>query len=970
MDFAVLGPLRVTDGTVQLDVGGARQRRLLAQLVMRVNEVVSLDRLIASVWDEGTVPEKADRVIRSYVSRLRRSLQPSASADELRAMIPARPPGYVLEVDPDRVDAARVERLAAEGRTRLDLDEPDAALELLDRALELFRGRPYDEFADLGWAVAEAQRLDELRAQIHEHQIDCRLHLALHQDLIPELEALVERYPLREGLWGQLMLALYRCGRQADALRAYGSLRETLAEELGIDPSPSIQELETRILRQDVDLAVRPNGRPARVASSRLPAPLTSLIGRDGDVAAVIEAARSTRLVTVIGVGGVGKTRIALEATRWASTDFDGGAWWAELAPVGERADLLSVIASALDLTPNPGADVLESIVGGIGDEHLLLAIDNCEHVIDYVCELVEEILARCPRTVILSTSREPLGVAGEFVIPLGPLAVAGTGGDTSGAAVVLFMDRARASGATVAEVDGVVADICRRLDGLPLAIELAAGLTRTLDTVEIRDGLKQRFELLVGARRTSDRHRTLRNTLTWSYDLLHDEERDLLHWLAVFAGQFSLDDLQRVSGQGQGYLVTTLRDLVDKSLLVATPEGGRTRYRLLETVREFAAEHLEAAELAAPRRTAHARAFGQLALELGELSRGPEEAEAVQRAVDSIDNLREAYRWAEITGDADTALTIVTELFDVGKWTGRYEILDWAESVLAMPGARATSRGATAVAISGECALMRGEFAEAERLALEAISMDPPAHRPSLAHYVHSGVAWFTGDRGQTVERARIMRESAERSGSHLDALLARSQEIRVRWNEPEARDAMEQLIAQARELGNGIALSQIHMYRGGLRHSLGDPECHLDMRESARIAGRCGYGLMQARASRQAAVQEGMTVEDPRRQLVEVIDVTTRFRGPEMALDRMQALALVQLLLGRLERWDDLAVLAGFKTPTRPPIHANTGEEVDRIEERARLVLGADRYDALVARGSEMGLAEVLEVARPDPS
>ena len=966
MDFAVLGPLEVTDEGVRLDLGGLRQRRLLAQLLLRANEVVSLDRLVASVWDGDDVPDTADRVIRSYVSRLRRSLQPDASADDLRALIPARAPGYVLEVDPDRVDAARVERLSAEGTARLGVGEVDAALELFDQALSLWRGRSYDEFADQEWATPEAQRLEELRSQIVEEQIESRLRLAHHMDLVGELEALVERYPLRERMWGHLMLAQYRCGRQADALRTYQTLRSTLVEEVGIDPSPSVQELEQRILQQDPALDVDLPDKIVRAAATRrLPAPRTSLIGREADLSEIARALRSSRLVTVIGVGGVGKTRVTLEVARRVASEFGDGVWWAELAPVGDRADVLSVVASALDLRPNPGVDMIESIIGGIGDQKLLLVIDNCDHVIDHSYELVDEVLSRCPNARILVSSRESLAVEGESVTPLQPLARRETDEDPD-PAVELLVERAYAAGAELAGDDDVIAEICQRLDRLPLAIELAAGLPRSLTASEIRDGIDNRFELLVGARRTTDRHRTLRNTLSWSYDLLDDTNRDLLCWLAVFAGSLSFDDLQRVSGLGHAPVLTGLRDLVNKSLVVATPSGGRTHYRLLETVREFAADQLEAMGFASDRRTGHAHAFADLAIELGERSRGPDEADAVHRGVASIDNFREAFRWAELTGDADTALTIVTELFDIAKWTGLYEVLGWADSALAIPGARETPRGATAIAISGESALMRGDLPQAERLAMEAIAMDPPPHRPSLAHYVYAGAPWFAGDVATMRERISVMREVAERTGARLDELMAISQELATRRNEPGAQMLMDQVTAIAHEFDNSMVLSQLYIYRGGIR-GFDDPACHLDRREAASIAARCGYRVTEERANRMAATAEGLVAEDPTPQLAELIEMAARLRGPEMALELCHTLALAKMLLVQLQRWNEVAVVGGFGEATLEPwLDPQFGHEIEDIEREAHRAIGAEQFDSWWTRGAQMSLTEVLDLVR----
>ena len=462
----------------------------------------------------------------------------------------------------------------------------------------------------------EAARLEELRLLAAEGRIEADLALGRHAEVVGELEGLVGEYPVRERLWRLLVLGLYRAGRQADALAAYRRARDMLAAELGIEPGQELRALERQVLRQEV-----PAARPA--ARHNLPAVLTSFEGRDEEVAAVGGLVAEARLVTLTGPGGAGKTRLALEFAAGVVERFGDGVWLADLAGIADAGLVPSVVMQALGVRQSGEVPVMEALVWRLGSAELLLVLDNCEHVLGACADLAAALLGSCPGLRVLATSREPLGVPGEAVYPVPPLPVpAGSDGAQSLAAapaVRLFLARARSAGAgagVAAAPAGVVARICRELDGLPLAIELAAARTSVLSAEEIAARLADRFRFLGLRRPVGDpRHQTLKAAVGWSYDLLSADERRVFGELSVFAGGFTLAAAAAVCRGGDEAAALDLVDqLAAKSLLVAERAAAGTRYRLLETIRQYAAGALADAGQTEQARQRHAETFLLLA--------------------------------------------------------------------------------------------------------------------------------------------------------------------------------------------------------------------------------------------------------------------------------------------------------------------------------------------------------------------
>jgi predicted ATPase/DNA-binding SARP family transcriptional activator len=738
MEFGILGPLTVRSGGRDVTIGGRQQRRLLAALLVSAGTVVSSDRLAAALWGDEW-PATALTTLYAHLSRLRRTLH----ADGAEVLV-TQPPGYVLRIRIEQLDAGRFERLLAEARAAT-ADQPATALARLDEALALWRGPAYAEF---DFARSEAMRLEELRLAAMEERFDAGLALSRHADLVGAIEAYAAEHPMRERCQGQLMLALYRCGRHAEALAAFRAFRDRLDDELGVEPSAELRDLHTAVLRQDLRLDVTPV-EPAPRPPGGLPAATSSLVGRDRDLAAVVEALADCRLLTLTGPGGVGKTRLAVQAATDAAYRYADGAWFCELAQVTDGTAVAHALAAAVGATQQPGSDIERSVLAFLTSRRGLLVLDNCEHLLDEAARLVHAILRNCPDVTVLATSRTALGIPGEALRPTAPLPVPAPGAVES-PAVRLFLDRALAVrpdldlSATNLEH---VAAVCRRLDGLPLAIELAAARIRSLNPADLAARVDDGFGLLTAARSTvAERHRTLRAVVDWSYALLQPDEQRLLGRLSVFAGGFTLVAAEQVGG-GDTF-IDALTALVDGSLVTAGSTSDHVRYTMLETIRAYSAElSLASGELPKIRRT-HAEYFVSLAEQAGRGLRGPQEGRWMTALDADVGNLRAAHRWAIGETDVDLALRLSAALYQYVLYRFSDEVVSWGETALALPGAETHPLFSTVCGAVGEGLTLRGDLRRAQAVAERALAgIDDPddaARLPVLK--VMAAVALYEG--------------------------------------------------------------------------------------------------------------------------------------------------------------------------------------------------------------------------------
>ena len=589
MEIRILGPIEAhADGGV-LPLGGLRERALLALFALSPGQTISTDRLIDELWGED-LPANPSNALQALVSRLRRAVGSDT--------VVTRAPGYFLDIQPEAVDASRFRALVDAARSE---HNPALRSQLFDEALSLWRGLALAEFPFEEFAQRESTALEELRFAAVEGRIAADLESGGGAELVPELEQLVAAHPLRESLRASQMLALYRAGRQAEALRVYTAARNLLGEELGIEPGPELRALEESILMQDPALRSSQPGAAAAPPGTTLPVRLASFVGREEEIAEVAAALATSRLVTLTGAGGVGKTSLALEVGRRRQAEYPNGVWLVELAPVMDPARVADTLVTALHLDQvigfgagmSPDADSVATVVEYLRARRTLLILDNCEHVIEAAAAVAETILLACPTVEILATSRDRLGIPGELLWRVPSLGVTNGSSD----AIKLFVERAHAVNLSFSpdrDDLGHIGDICRKVDGMPLAIELAAARVRSLTVEEIALRLDRDIGILRGGPRGAvQRQQTLRATIDWSYELLTPREAGLFASLSVFHGRFALEGAEAAASPDLLEVLDSLERLIDSSMIAPISVGETGRYGMLETLRVYAREKL-----------------------------------------------------------------------------------------------------------------------------------------------------------------------------------------------------------------------------------------------------------------------------------------------------------------------------------------------------------------------------------------
>ncbi len=782
---SVLGPLEVTDPAGRaVRVGGHRVRALLILLALDAGRVVPAHVLIGRLWGEER-PADAANALHSLVSRLRVALR---QAGVPGGVLESSPAGYRLAVQPEAVDAIAFEAQARAGRQALARGAAQDAAALLRVALGAWRGSALTDVAGEQFAFAPTARLAELRAAATLDRIEADLVLgAADAALVGELRELTADDPLAERPAALLMRALAAAGRQAEALAAYQQIRARLADQLGVDPSSQLEQAYLAVLRQEIPQAAVPSAAVPQAAVPQAAVPLpgeartarpgagagtgagtgagvrrppTSFVGRDDDLAGLLKRLAAERLVTLTGPGGVGKTRLAAEAAARLNVP----AWFAELAPVTDPAEVPYAVLDALGLrersiarhAAGTAGDAPGRLCAFLADRDAVLLLDNCEHVIDAAAALAARLLADCPRVRILATSREPLQIPGEALQVVAPLAIPSETDvpviTSVNPAVRLLADRAAAvlDGFEVSAANaGAVARICRTLDGMPLAIELAAPWLRTLTPAQLAERLDDRFALLTGGSRVAlPRHQTLRAVVDWSWDLLSDQERILARRLAVFPAEATLAAAERVCadrlpGLTAGAVLPTLAGLVGKSILARSGTGadGEARYRMLDTVRAYGLQRLAEAGEETEIRDAAARYYLDLVETADPLLRTSTQARWFRVLTAEQDNVNAAIRWVTAQGDVRSALRFVRSLGYYWAQRGHGEADALCRAILSMDPPPLTREIAEARVV---CALLaagwmwdidavRGPLTEA-LAALDGFRDDPRPGHPLVA--------------------------------------------------------------------------------------------------------------------------------------------------------------------------------------------------------------------------------------------
>lgn len=920
VDIRVLGPLEVADDDGPVALGAAKPRRLLAALVVAGGRPCSPTRLIDVLWGDSPAAS-APKLLQVYTSHLRKTLPVGVA-------ITTSAHGYALEFDPEALDAVRFERLLAEGRAALADANPTLAAALLHRALALWRGPAYAEIADDDVARGAIERVEELRLGALEERVEAELRLGRHAELLPELRAAASANPLRERFHGQLMLALYRCDRQSEALDVHRALRDRMREELGLDPTPELRELERQILNHDPQIHSSVAAAPAERLS--LPASPNPLVGRDrelGQLRALL-ARTDARLLVLTGAGGSGKTRLALEVARKAAGQFANGVAVVELAPIRDPDLVVTAISRALDVREAPDGSPLDTLVESVRGQELLLVIDNAEHLPTATPVLVE-LIARLPRLTLLVTSRRVLHLSGEHVFPVPPLA--------HDDAVRLFVERARAMDPSFELTSAnapEVGDICRRVDGLPLAVELAAARITVLSPTALRERLASRLTVLArGPHDLPARQQALRDTLTWSAELLAPEERRDFARLAVFAGAWTMEAAEAICDTD----LDRLAALVDLHLVHRRDSAEGSPLVMLETVHEFAAELLATSGEATEVQRRHALHYVAVAEQADTALGGPDQMRWLDRLESDHVEIRAAQAWLATARDVELELRLVSAV-------GRFRYV-------------------------------RGYLAEG-RAALEAAlarAADAPPDLLAKASRVASAICVLQGDwkRGHELASAALALYEAAgdargvaRSLSNLGAILTGAGE------HAEARRALDSAVIRARALDDRRILALSLNNRGDLALIEADWDTAIALfTESLSLLRALGDEANIARSlfNLGVAVLETGPEQDAGRLLIDSLDQSVE-------LDDKEDVAWCLIAIGALcahRREPDAGVpLVGAADDLLAAIGASLKPYERGLRDRAVTALRGqvddDRFVELLARSRQLTLAEVVGLAR----
>lgn len=844
VQYGLLGPLEVRVEGGRIRPSGDRQRLLLGVLLLRAGRLVPSDVLVDELWGDA-LPVDPRGALRTQISRLRRVLG-DAGAD-----LVTESGGYRLRVAPDQVDARVFEDLLRRTEGHVT---PEGRLRLLDRALGLWRGRALDDFADRTFAQAEAVRLEGLRTGALEERAELLLDVGRVNEAVASLEELVAAEPARERPRGLLMRALYRAGRHTEALETFEGWRRWLADELGLDPSPELRRLEGDILRHSLP------GEEGQIEAPRppppIPMPVSTFVGREIEVSTVASLLEGARVVTLCGPGGVGKTRLALEVVRVVADGYPDGVRFCDLADVDRPSSVARAIATAIGASERGPGRIDDQLVMHLAARRMLVVLDNCDHVAGAVAGIAQRIVRERPSVDVVVTSRERLGVEGEHVFGVAPLDAAGP----DSAAVRLFVDRARVANPGV-ELDEterrLLASICARLDGLPLAIELAAARIRGLSPGELEHNLDQRFRVLASEHAVDRRHRSLGGMVDWSYDQLPPVDRRLFEHLCVFAGSFDLPAARAVAtrvGIDDGGVTAGLLRLVDRSLVSPQEAGRSTRYVLLETLRAYGLRRLEDRGALDDARDAHAAwALEEAERAAAGLAR-PDEAVWAEGLRSALPDLRAAHRWL-VGCDAEKSLRLIAALHWFAFFHAESEVFRWAEVAAAAVSERGSAWLPSVLASAAAGASIRGDLDGAEaaaRAAQAAGGGRDPVHG-ARGLEVLAEVAIWRGDLERSVELFGAASERARATGDPFEMIwdlgcLAAA--LSYAGRPEEGLPVAEESLMLADEAGSPTARGMARYFRAEVQARTDPSAAEQGLREAIELSGSAGSRFVVALA------------------------------------------------------------------------------------------------------------------------
>jgi predicted ATPase/DNA-binding SARP family transcriptional activator len=837
MDFKALGPLEVSGPDGPMALGSRKQQAVLAVLLVEWGNSVSADRLIDALWGEEP-PKSAEHALHVHVSNLRKALDAAGGTD----VIVTDDAGYRLAPNGHQFDVIEFEGLIDRARTS---SNPGEASTLLRRAADLWRGRAYGDLADSEAVRPEAERLGLARASALEELFEAELAAGNHRRLIPEIERALSDHAYSERLWGALMLALYRSGRQAESLRAFGRLRTLLGEELGIEPGPDVASLEERILLQDPDLLL---SGPATQGS--LPAPISPLVGRVDEVAAVLALLGSSRLVTLAGPPGIGKSRLAIEVGERSFADFSGGVWHLDLSTVDSSELLGAAIAHAMRLDHRPTDDPVEVVSSHMGGRPVLLLLDGCEHVVEGVADMARRLLRSCPGLSILAASQVVLGVEGEAVFTVPPL-------EPTADAPALFRARAAAANAR-AELDQDTAQaICELLDGMPLALELAAVRLAVMTPEQLLEQLAEGIGEVAGDV-TEGSRRTLEAALDWSVGLLPTEAADAYQRLGVFRGSFDVAGAAAVLDQAAGPALSLLAHLARHSLIETGASGGSMRYRMLDPMRRHARGRLKASPHLDSVRSRYVEHVKALAARASKGLRGADQLRDLDDVENSYADIRFVLGWLIDAGDLESTL-------DLAANTSRYWFLRsrlnegwlWLERIIGLTDGMESVARVRALIAAGQFAWEQAADDRARRWLEEALRLARTLEAPGQGAWASAYLALLNileEDDGSaktlTADALNHFIEIGDMAGIGFATWLKVLSEYSSYFYEgsmtPEQRDeariGLEPLLQAATAIGDRNLIGHLHWSLGLIELTTGDERARDHFAEAVRWLSELG--------------------------------------------------------------------------------------------------------------------------------